>query len=173
MNTESEALKTRLSEHLAKIGYPAEGVDYIVNHIMPVMALYDQPDQALALVVERMEKVSGLFSSKQFLLWLKRINPEIIPQHELFGFGVTPAQAREFMEGSELTDYLAEYRRFRTEAIAQRKASLSPLREEYYWQILTSKNWREIQPSTGHVNEIRPSRLIYTPTGGQPPRRKK
>ncbi|MBT4849776.1 hypothetical protein HON36_02905 [Candidatus Parcubacteria bacterium] len=171
MSDQLKSLKARLTSHLETL-FPPEAVQYIVERVLVVTNLYDQPPEALSLAVERMEKISKVFSSKQLLLFLKRVNPTIIRQFDFLEIGDVGLDAAKcIMEGAELAEYRDYYHRRKAEAISQRKADMLQLQDDYIWEILTSKNWRKIKPSTGHVNEMPRARAISTPMGGQPKKR--
>ncbi|MDD5749878.1 MAG: hypothetical protein PHO91_03805 [Patescibacteria group bacterium] len=163
------ALRVRLIALLEKVGYPTSGAEFICNRLTTIARLYDNAQGAMEIIVQNMEdKITGPFSSQQFSTFAKEISPSYTPWY-LYEekLGVRPDEV-DCLPARDQEDYWREKRQLDHKLSALRRANLSYLRDSTAWDILTKHNWREIQPSLGLYRQIKGSRPISTPLGGQP-----
>lgn len=167
-------LRIRLEAIMQRVGYPAEGVEYICSELLRVATLYDDSDRALTIIVEHMEaRITGPFGSKQFKAFILEIDPTYTHWVDYFSsLGYSPRDARRILSAPDLARYYQDKAELDARWTAYRKANLDYLQDGGAWEILTSHAWRNIKPSAGIVDQV-PIQFISTPMGGHPGYRRK
>ncbi|MEK7635247.1 MAG: hypothetical protein AAB446_02350 [Patescibacteria group bacterium] len=163
-----------LNIHLTKIGFQKTGVDYIISKITQILEHYEDPLVATAVLSQKfIQTVKSLFSEKQFKHFLSEIDPLVISKHELFMNGYEPFLdgEKQSMSRIEINEFEQEKRKFITQRQTERKKNLGILSNPENYQILTTKNFREMKEPLGL--SVPPIKTLSSPMGGQSGYRKR
>lgn len=169
-------IKTR--EHLAKLGYPAVGVEFILGKLCIALNKFAEPAQAVVFLEENFHKfVCSRFGEMQLYGFLKDIDPGIpncefvfLSDGEYADYSPLEDWEKADMSKLEIEEFEKERQRF---LIESRQSKQKVLEDECIYDTLNSSHYRASKRHLVDEKKLPPVRWVNTPTGGQPGFRRK
>ena len=143
-----------IRQHLQKLIFKPEGVVYIVEELRKLCLLYPDSDKAGEVLAKNfIHEVNKIFSSDQFVFFVKRMRPichwnlediksKLYNELDLFDFELD----WEYVTAQEKAEYLRRKKELIEAETKMIREDLCLLKSGWIYGILTCKNWREIQP---------------------------
>lgn len=157
-------------QHLSKLGYTDEGVNFIVSKIIRVLSKFGNPEEALRIFDESFPKfVNSRFGERQFFGFLKDIDPTNEASH-IFPVDYDYAPLEDWEKEEMTPSEIDEFNKEREEYLRGYKdEKLMVLADEWTYEALTSAHYRASKRDQVDESKLpKPRPPISTPIGGQP-----